>query len=195
MSTTRKTLRRELRAARRSLTPAQQRAAGLGLQRQLRTFLPLLHARRISFYLPSDGEINVLPLVRFLARHGKRCYLPRLHPDGSNRLLFIRWRDCALQETNHLGIPEPPLWEERVPAWALDVILMPLVGFDRAGNRLGMGGGFYDRTFAFRQQAGCHKPLLAGVAHSIQEVPSLAAANWDIPLDVIATDRELLRIS
>ncbi len=199
MSTTRKTLRRELRrelrAARRALTPAQQRSAGLALTRRLRPFLPLLKARHVSFYLPNDGEIDARPLVNFLTRCGKRCYLPRLHPDGSNRIFFIRWHASEPLEKNHLGIPEPSLCGERLPAWALDVVLMPLVGFDRAGNRLGMGGGFYDRTFAFRQLPGRHKPLLIGLAHSVQEVPSLATENWDIPLDAIATEKELLRLS
>lgn len=190
----RKTLRRQLRAARRALSPRQQRLAGLGLARQLRPFLPLLKARHISFYLPNDGEIDARPLVRFLERCGKQCYLPRLHPDGSNRIYFIRWRAGEPLQKNHLGIPEPLLRAARLPAWALDVVLMPLVGFDNQGNRLGMGGGFYDRTFAFRKEPGRHKPLLVGLAHSIQEVPSLASENWDIPLDVIATENALLLV-
>lgn len=194
MTTTRKTLRKALRAARRALPPAQQKLASRGLVRRLRHFLPLLSARHIAFYLPNDGEIDARPLVQFLTRCGKCCYLPRLHPDGSNRIFFIRWCEGEPLEANHLGIPEPLLRNKRLPAWALDVVLMPLVGFDRAGHRLGMGGGFYDRTFAFRHQPGRRKPLLVGLAHSIQEVPSLTAENWDIPLDAIATEKALLRI-
>jgi 5-formyltetrahydrofolate cyclo-ligase len=147
----------------------------------------------VAFYLPNDGEIDARVLATALMQRGKRCYLPRLHLDGSHRVWFLRYRNGDALEKNHLGIPEPRMHAQRLPAWALQVVLMPLVGFDRAGNRLGMGGGFYDRTFAFRQRG--HKPLLVGLAHSLQEIPSLAAQGWDIPLDMIVTEKERLRAS
>ena len=193
MTDPRQSLRRELRAARRALTPAQQRAAAAGVARQLRRLLPLLHAQHIAFYLPNDGEIDPRPFVRFLEQHGKRCYLPRLYPGDTQRVWFIRYRSGDALEKNRYGIPEPLLHGERLPAALLQVVLMPLVGFDRAGNRLGMGGGFYDRTFAFRAGRKNSRPLLVGLAHRIQEVPSLASENWDVPLDVIATESLLLR--
>lgn len=192
VSDERKRLRRQLRAARRALTPAEQRAAARGLLRQLRHWLPLLRAQHVAFYLPNDGEIDARALAALLQQRGKTCYLPRLYLDGSNRIVFLRYRDGDRLVRNHLGIPEPSLRQRALPAWALQVVLMPLVGFDRAGNRLGMGGGFYDRTFAFRRQR--HTPRLVGLAHSVQEVPSLAVQNWDIPLDVIVTERERLAL-
>lgn len=76
----------------------------------------------------------------------------------------------------------------------MDIILLPLTGFDARGNRLGMGGGFYDRTLAFRQRAGQRRPLLVGIAHACQEVPLIPSASWDIPLDRIVTDRQASRI-
>lgn len=97
---------------------------------------------------------------------------------------------------NRFGIPEPQQGPaHKLPTHLLDVVLMPLVGFDRAGSRLGMGGGFYDTTFAFKQQNPKGKPLLIGLAHSCQEVDSLQADNWDIPLGAIATEKEVLPIS
>jgi 5-formyltetrahydrofolate cyclo-ligase len=192
--TLRKQLRRQLRAARRALSPAQQKTAANCLSLKLRCFLPLLRSQHIAFYLPNDGEIDPLPLIRFLERCGKQCYLPRLHPDGSNRIFFIRWRAGESLQKNHLGIPEPMIYKQKLPAWALQTVLMPLVGFDKQGNRLGMGGGFYDRTFAFKKIRPHSRPLLVGLAHSVQEVPSLTVESWDMPLDVIATEKELLHV-
>lgn len=190
----RQTIRKQLRAARRTLTPAQQKNAAAGLARQLRSFLPLLRSRHIAFYLPNDGEIDPQPLVRFLERCGKQCYLPRLHADGSNRVWFVRYRNGDKLEDNRYGIPEPQVQKQQLPAWALQAVLMPLVGFDRAGNRIGMGGGFYDRTFAFKRQRPHSRPLLIGLAHSIQEVAALPTESWDMPLDIIATEKERLRL-
>jgi 5-formyltetrahydrofolate cyclo-ligase len=65
---------------------------------------------------------------------------------------------------------------------------MPLVGFDKAGNRLGMGGGFYDRSFAFKQKRHSCQPKLIGLAHSIQQVDNLSVQGWDIPVDNIVTE-------
>lgn len=190
----RQILRKQLRRARRALSARQQQAAAQGLAHRLRTLLPLLRARHVAFYLPNDGEIDPRPLVHFLEKLGKRCYLPRLYPGDNNRVWFVRYRQGDALEDNRYGIPEPLLHGERLPAWAMQVVLMPLVGFDRAGNRLGMGGGFYDRTFGFKAGRKNGRPLLIGLAHSVQEVPALPTESWDMPLDVIATEKELLRV-
>jgi len=191
---TRQSIRKQLRTARRALSPAQQKSAAHGLARQLRNFLPLLRSKHIAFYLPNDGEIDPRPLIRFLERCGKQCYLPRLHADGSNRVWFVRYRSGEKLSDNRYGIPEPRVQEQQLPAWALQVVLMPLVGFDRSGNRLGMGGGFYDRTFAFKRSKPYSRPLLIGLAHSVQEVAALPTESWDMPLDIIATEKILLRV-
>lgn len=194
MIKTRQQLRKALRAARRNLSPAQQKTAAAKLARQLRRCLPVLRATHIAFYLPNDGEIDPRPFVSALERMGKRCYLPRLHMDGSNRVWFVRYRHGDALSPNRYGIPEPHINQPILPAWALQVVLMPLVGFDSAGNRLGMGGGFYDRSFAFKRVRNTRKPLLVGLAHSVQEVPALPAEAWDMPVDYIATDEGLRHI-
>jgi 5-formyltetrahydrofolate cyclo-ligase len=106
----------------------------------------------------------------------------------------LRYRSDARLLDNRYGIPEPSIQEQQLPAWAMQVVLMPLVGFDRTGNRLGMGGGFYDRTFAFKRNRIHARPLLIGLAHSVQEVAALPTESWDMPLDLIATEKELLRV-
>ena len=97
---------------------------------------------------------------------------------------------------NRFGIAEPELGKNpTAPVWTLDIILLPLVAFDRAGNRMGMGGGFYDRTLARLNNSAMERPLLIGLAHHCQEVEHLQAQSWDIPLDIIATDKELIHVS
>jgi 5-formyltetrahydrofolate cyclo-ligase len=191
---TRSSIRKQLRSARRALSPAQQKSAAAGLAKQLRHFLPVLRSKHIAFYLPNDGEIDPRPLISFLERCGKQCYLPRLHADGSNRVWFVRYRSGEKLSDNRFGIPEPRVQNQQLPAWAIQTVLMPLVGFDRNGNRLGMGGGFYDRTFAFKHQRPHSRPLLIGLAHSVQEVAALPTESWDMPLDMIATEKDLLHV-
>lgn len=96
---------------------------------------------------------------------------------------------------NRFGIPEPRRSQRRLPPWLLQLVLMPLVGFDKRGGRLGMGGGFYDTTFAFKHQKMGARPTLIGLAHACQEVESLPLAHWDVPLNAIATDKHCFSTS
>jgi len=193
MSDPRILLRRQLRQARRALTPREQRAASERLLRQLAHHPLFRRSRHIAFYLANDGEIDPAPLLERAARAGKRIYLPVLHPLGHDRLLFLRHRPGDRLIPNRYGIPEPALrGGRRAPPWRLDLVCLPLVAFDARGNRLGMGGGFYDRTFARAPRARALRPRLVGLAHHFQQVASLPAEPWDIPLDAIATDATLL---
>ncbi len=140
---------------------------------------------RIGVYLPNDGEMDPRPLLRRAWSMGKRCYLPVLDPLGSNRLWFVPYRAGDALRINRYGIPEPthPA-RARVRAGALDLILAPLVAFDRHGHRLGMGGGYYDRSLAFlRHRRHWRRPRLYGLAFEFQRVKRLRAAAWDVALD------------
>ncbi len=186
-------LRQQLRAARRSLTPQQQRQASLGCLRQLMQLPRFVRSQHLALYLANDGELDPAPIARQLWNMNKHCYLPLLHPTRPRELWFVRFTPDTPLKPNRFGIGEPdPFKQHRLPARLLDVVLLPLVGFDRQGGRLGMGGGFYDKTFAFKQANPQGKPHLIGLAHSLQETPQLGLANWDIPLDGIATERELI---
>lgn len=189
----RQSLRRTLRARRRALTPQQQTRAAHALVQQLKRQPLFLRSRRLAFYLPGDGEIDPRPLIREAWRRGKECYLPVLAPDRSNRLWFVRYTPDTPMLTNRFGIPEPRVrFRHRVAAEYLDVVFLPLVGFDRTGGRMGMGGGFYDRSLAFKQASPRHSPYLVGLAHECQQVEQLQLAHWDIPLCAVATDREII---
>lgn len=186
--------RGELRRRRRELTPEQQELAARRLAQQLVRRPAFRDARRIAFYLPNDGEISPWRLLLHAARMGKECYLPVLK---NRRMVFYRYRPGQALRENLYGIPEPA-WRRPPacdPQW-LDIVLTPLVGFDRHGNRLGMGGGFYDRTFRFmhKRPGSLRGVTLLGLAHHCQEVPELPTDPWDVPLHGIATDREVITL-
>ena len=123
----------------------------------------------------------------------RKTYLPVLRPDKQGELWFVEFTADTPMKLNQYGIPEPDFRKNhRLPAARLDMALMPFVGFDRSGARLGMGGGFYDRTFAFKQQSPKGRPYLVVLAHACQEVESLNSANWDIPLFGVATEQEFI---
>lgn len=184
-------LRRQLRTARRALSATQQKLAARQLTRRLSRLPELRAAQRIALYWPMDGEIDPRPLLHHpvFARHA--FYLPVLTAFPAFTLRFVRWRPGMALHRNRFGIPEPA-GRRWLMAERMDVVLLPLTGFDAAGNRLGMGGGFYDRTLAFMRY-GCKKPLLVGAAHACQQVARLPVASWDVPLAVVATDRRLFR--
>lgn len=191
---TRQQLRAELRARRKALTPSQQAAASAWVLRHLMKLPQFMRAQHIALYLANDGELDPRPIAEQLWKMGKHCYLPVLHPSQERQLWFVLFTPDAALKPNRFGIPEPDHRQaQKMPAHLLDIVLVPLVGFDRQGGRLGMGGGFYDTTFAFHQhQKG--KPYLLGMAHACQEVAALELASWDIPLFGVVTDKEVILV-
>ena len=184
-------LRRMLRKARRALTPSEQRQAALGLYRQLAQHPLFRRAKHIALYLPTDGEIDPRLLLRAAQRRGKATYLPVLSAWPRTKMVFQRVRPGEKLLPNRFRILEPRVNISRQrKVWALDLVLLPLVGFDDAGGRLGMGGGFYDRSLAYlaRRQS-WRKPTLLGLAHECQKVERLAQASWDVPLAGTVTDK------
>ncbi|MGF6091420.1 5-formyltetrahydrofolate cyclo-ligase [Pseudomonas sp. 18173] len=184
-------LRRMLRKARRALTPSQQRQAACGLYKQLAQQPLFRRARHISLYLPTDGEIDPRLLLRAAQRRGKATYLPVLSAWPRTKMVFQRIRPGEKLKPNRFRILEPRanLARQR-KVWALDLVLLPLVGFDDVGGRLGMGGGFYDRSLAYlARRQDWRKPTLLGLAHECQKVERLAQASWDVPLQGTVTDK------
>lgn len=184
-------LRRVLREQRRALSPLQQHQAARRLHQQLAQHPLFRRARHIALYLANDGEIDPSLLLRAAQKMGKATYLPVLNAWPRTRMAFQRVRPGERLVPNRFGIAEPTFRRARQrPAWALDLILMPLTGFDPYGGRLGMGGGFYDRTLAYRRlRKHSLKPTLLGLAHECQKVDRLPMASWDIEIDAVLTDR------
>ncbi|RUR30075.1 5-formyltetrahydrofolate cyclo-ligase [Vreelandella andesensis] len=190
-------LRRELKRRRRTLSLYQQKQAATNLCQRLKQLPEIRRAKRISLYLPVNGEIDPTRLLPWLRQRKVSIYLPVLRPFSVNRLWFVAYREATPMVKNRFGIAEPcPRFaadkRNRLPAWALDTLIVPLVGFDKQANRMGMGGGFYDRSLAFMRQPG-PTPTLIGVAHACQQVDALPIEPWDIPLDVVASDTMIVR--
>lgn len=188
-------LRSLLRDKRQSLTLQQQQEAAERLAVNLLGHPDLRRARHVAVYLPNDSEIDPSVYVSLARLRGIQFYLPVLHPVHAGRLVFSPFTDQTPLAPNRFGIPEPAFSHGlKRPPWALDSVLLPLVGFDEAGNRLGMGGGFYDRTFAFTRHRPRLAPKLIGLAHECQKVMRLPTENWDVPLHGIVTDQQRYRV-
>jgi 5-formyltetrahydrofolate cyclo-ligase len=182
--------RQLLRSQRRALSQHERQLRAEALCRQLFRQALFHNSRRIAVYLPSDGEVDTRDIIARAWLLGKQVYLPVLVPFQHNRLWFARYQPDTPLVSNRFGIPEPEVvHRQRVAPYALDLVLTPLVGFDNEGNRLGMGGGFYDRSFAYLHQRRIwRKPQLVGIAYDFQHLPQLRAQAWDVPLTAVATD-------
>ena len=192
-SNARGTLRRQLRDARNQLTARQQQQAAEGAAQQLMMDPGLYRCRHLAAYLANDGELDPHALIERAWARGITVYLPVLHPIRANRMWFCAYTPDTPLVRNRFGILEPVDVAHRRAPWALDVVVMPLVGFDPCGGRLGMGGGFYDRTFAFKHRSPRLGPKLIGLGHDVQCVERLPVASWDIPLTQIVTGSRCYR--
>lgn len=159
----------------------------MDLARQMSATSVFRSARAVAVYLANDGEINPAGLVQRALQLNKQIYLPVLK-QGRACMEFALYRPGDKLKINQYGIPEPLPRAQRIPAAQLDLVCMPLVGFDSCGNRLGMGGGFYDRTFAYKRSQPAARPILAGLAHECQHLERLPEQVWDVPLDMVVTN-------
>lgn len=185
-------LRRTLRKRRRELSNYQQKLASQKICQLVSQQTWFINASRLAVYMANDGEADPLPLAVFAHKMGKQVYLPVLHPLNTGHLIFIRFTPQTPLIKNRFGILEPRLKgygfdrHNHCQVQALDLLLMPLVGFDIQGGRLGMGGGFYDRTLAIKPNQ-FSRPKLVGLAHECQKVDQLPLESWDVSLTGIAT--------
>lgn len=188
----RQQLRTQIRDIRRSLSAVQQHQASLDLVQQLLSRPEVQHAQHIALYLTNDGELDTKPLIEALWQQGKALYLPLLHPVVPGYLIFQLYTPQTLLKPNQFGIGEPELHCSLLcPVNQLDLIFTPLVAFDLQGQRLGMGGGFYDRTLSQLssdpKSSDTKKPAIIGLAHDCQQVDAVPVEAWDIPLPFICT--------
>ena len=182
---TRQQIRQQIRQRRRALTPEQQTQFALQAADRMMAYPPVLLAQTVAVFLSFDGELDTRPLIDQLWRAGKRVYLPVLHPFSPGNLLFLHYHPNSDLVVNRLNIREPKLdVRDVLPLSQLDVLVTPLVAFDAAGQRLGMGGGFYDRTLQNWRQ---HRLQPVGYAHDCQQVDALPTEQWDIPLPAVIT--------
>jgi 5-formyltetrahydrofolate cyclo-ligase len=186
----RKTLRAELRTRRRQIPQDVRARAADRIASFIEQRFHLHPGQRIALYSPLPDELDIAPLERLARLHGCLTYLPRITDRREHRMDFVEARGPL--EANRMGILEPRSRRSISPR-ALDLVFLPLVGFDAAGMRLGMGGGYYDRAFAFlRLRDAWHRPKLIGVGFAIQRVGALHRAPHDLHLDAVVTEEGVL---
>ncbi|MDU8925222.1 5-formyltetrahydrofolate cyclo-ligase [Pasteurellaceae bacterium LIM206] len=180
VSRRRQAIRNQIRKTRQNLTALQQAQAEQTVTRKALELIARRRAQHIALYLSFDGEISTELLIETLWRQGKQVYLPVLHPFCAGYLLFLRYQPDTVMKMNKFGIAEPALAVRNLlPLERLDIIFTPLVAFDKQGNRLGMGGGFYDRTLYHWQEKSF---IPVGLAHRCQQLEQLPVESWDMPL-------------
>ena len=190
-------LRQQYRQARRQLTPAEQQSAAQAILAQCLQHSLLRPAKnnepqqKVALYLANDGELNLQSVIEYCWQQQIDVYLPVLHPFSKGHLVFTAYRADTPMTINKYGIAEPKLsCPDLCPLEQLDHIFAPLVAFDNKGNRLGMGGGYYDRTLAPIARDGL-KTKVVGAAHNCQLSDPLPTQPWDIPMQQIITPKQL----
>jgi len=193
-ASTQGSIRTRKRQQRCQLSPSQQKHHAQALAKQIITSAEYKKSRHLACYLANDGEISPHNIIEHAWRMNKKVYLPVLSP-LKNSLYFAPYNQNSRMLSNRFGIEEPICppaeWKK---AWQLDLLLLPLVAFDENGNRMGMGGGFYDRTLAYLNHfQQWKKPQLIGLAHEVQKENKLTTQAWDVPLNMVATESGIYR--
>lgn len=182
-----KALRQLLRQKRLNIDSSDRVKFAKQLLSQVQDIANFKNGQKVAIYLSNNGEIDTKHLQEFLKNQEISTYLPVL--DGKS-LKFAKIGENF--RNNQYGILEP-VSTEIISAEQLDILFMPLVGFDKNKNRIGMGGGYYDRTLAFKkEQKMVKKPMLIGLAFDCQQVEKLDVQDWDVPLDTIITPSQIL---
>lgn len=189
--TTRDQIRQRVRERVRTLTASERMRAGADAARVLESTEWLRPGLAVAGFWSMPTEVPMLVVQMLVERIGAHYHLPVLQP--GKQLAFARFRAGDPVKPNRFGIPEPAGSDTLLAPSALDLVLLPLSAFDRNGNRLGSGGGWYDRSFAFRKLLGQPTPQLIGIGFACQEQAALPSADWDVPLDAVITERELVK--
>ena len=182
--------RQQLREQRAKLTLSDQTTASQKVTAHIIQNSLFQQSQRIAAYIAINHEINPQTIIERIWQDHKHCYLPVLR---EKKIIFSAFQSDTLLKKNRLNIPEPPLLlESSIEPWNLDLVFVPLLGFTTQGGRLGMGGGFYDRTFSFLlENTRPTKPYLIGLAYEWQKMESFDASAWDVPLNAVFTEKKM----
>ncbi len=182
------TLRRSLRHARRNLSPSQHAINSRLACQRLLSSCHFKRAQSIAAYIANDGELDPKPIIKAALQQGKRVYLPIVQDNF--QLNFQPFAPGNRLRRNRYGIKEPYIRNRRrSDLRSMDLIILPLVGFDAERNRIGMGGGYYDRALCWSKKTSRSKPVLIALAHEIQRQPQLVTDEWDIKIDKIISEK------
>ncbi len=185
-------IRDTIKAQRNALSPDDVVDASIDISRHLWNLPVLSRARRIACYFPVGHEVDCRFFISSAWERGRTVLLPVL---WGPELKFATYDSGTTFLRNQHDIPEPAgKKSHQAKPQEIDVVLAPLVAFDTTGNRIGMGGGYYDRSFRFmRSRTTWHRPALIGLAYDFQKVPQIKAHSWDIPLQFVVTEKNIYR--
>lgn len=190
LSTAKKILRQSLLKQRNSLTPLEQKEAAISVAHRLMQVHEVISAKRLAYYWPVNNELDLRFFIEKLSSFSIQTYLPVLNSTASRHLHFYPYTPGDPLRKNRYGIEEPLIENaKQTEAHDMDVVLVPLVGFDQQCRRLGMGGGFYDTTFSFTRLQ--KKPFLIGLGYEIQKVERIPTDPWDVLLDKIVSEKAI----
>lgn len=189
----RQLLRDYVIAQRNALTQEELQSAARDMCLLLESTPEFHHSLHVAAYWPMRGEMDVRPVIEQSLRYNKHVYLPVV--GANNTLQFAPYTKETATQKNRFGIVEPVVDDsELVSPRDLDLVITPLTVFDSHGQRLGMGGGFYDRTFAFlKDEPDRVAPCLVGAAHEFQHTSELPLHEWDVPLRLVVTEEQVWR--
>ncbi|CAB0151891.1 5-formyltetrahydrofolate cyclo-ligase [Pseudidiomarina piscicola] len=188
----RQQLRKHLLKQRQALTSQQRNHGAAQVLAHLSQLPELQRPRRLASYHSVRAELPTAAINTSLQQQGHQLALPVLHPVNTNHLLFLHVHAGTCWQNNSYGIPEPRLaCTDIVPLAELTLLLVPLVGFDNNGNRMGMGGGFYDRTLAAWHAGQLPHLHPIGLAFDCQHVERLPNEAWDVPLPRVITPAKI----
>jgi len=181
-------IRQHIQTIRKGLSQQQQTVYSAHICQQVANSHLLNDVEHIAIYLPVQGEADPTPLLDIYQHQNKQFYLPVLSPSQQNHLAFAEYNIGTPMKLNRFKISEPDVTDKELlnDPMKLDCVIMPLVAIDPMGNRIGMGGGFYDRTFSFRKESKA-KPLLIGFCYDFQIIAPQTPQDWDVPADAIAS--------
>ncbi|MGB1581716.1 MAG: 5-formyltetrahydrofolate cyclo-ligase [Nevskiales bacterium] len=193
----RQDLRKRLKRQRAGLRRLERERADQAIVRHLLGWSAFRNAKRVASYYSVASEVSTRTLNTWLVNSQQSLFLPCLPVARPGRLLFCEITSQTRWSLGQYQIPEPlpsARSAPRINPAFLDIILVPLVGFDAHGNRMGMGAGYYDRSLAFRRYRRIwRKPLLVGLAYACQQVDKLPAQAWDVPLDLVITEQAIIK--
>lgn len=185
-------IRKTIHRQRQLLSIAETQQAAASVCQLLQQQSVFIQAQHLAFYLAYNNELSIENLLQIALAENKHCYLPVLDPENINHLLFCRYQTHDSLITNRYGILEPICQPDNyIDPQHLDIVFTPLVAFDENCRRLGMGKGYYDRSFSFLKNNAIKKPVMLGIAYELQKLPVVPCDAWDIPLDAIATEKTI----
>lgn len=181
-------VRASIKQMRSKLKPDFQETASQKIQQRLITLPQFNQANKIACYLAHNGEALTNPIIDYIWQESKNCCLPVLHKTPKKYLTFHIYNQDTQLSPNQYDINEP-VATSQITITDLDIVIVPLVAFDKDCHRLGMGAGFYDRTFALRKHQ--DSPLLIGIAYEMQKIATITPNDWDIAMDFIVTENHI----